>query len=426
MKHAFDLFYWFYLQSRFTRLSSCKKMIHPRLFSLNVMAASMVLTSSPVSGHGEGVHGAGGHGSITGRQPTIIVGSELSLSSVRDADWIQGEGPKSFEPGKVYIFECWATWSRPCVAMIPHVNELHNKYYDKGLRVYGMSVWEKDGDNDRDRLKHYVKKKGEGMAYPIAFTDAESAFAVQWLTAAGVKSIPHVFIVRDGKLLASTQVSRLTDSLIESLLSGDEGAKNAADIILASQKNKEKATELVINFSLARKKKNLKKMSGLMSELKGLDPGHPEIDMQELWVLIVSKQWDAAVKKLEGMPESEAKTMFVGVTGFLVMYDERQYSEEFEKALVHLYSDYVLGNDLSVSPSHYSNLSMLQWRNGDKKNAAITANKGLKVAKNYSRATEGLTKSFERFVKSVNEGVMPSYQEVTKWRRDIDVKKGLK
>ena len=36
---------------------------------------------------------------------TLIAGSEVSLSPVARAEWIQGEAPESFEPGKVYIFE---------------------------------------------------------------------------------------------------------------------------------------------------------------------------------------------------------------------------------------------------------------------------------------------------------------------------------
>ena len=64
---------------------------------------------------------------------TLVPGSEVNLAAVTNADWVQGEGPTAFEPGKVYVFECWATWCGPCVALIPHVNHLHKKYYVKGL-----------------------------------------------------------------------------------------------------------------------------------------------------------------------------------------------------------------------------------------------------------------------------------------------------
>ena len=90
-------------------------------------------------------------------EPTLVVGSEASLAAITSVDWIQGEGPESWEPGKVYMFECWATWCGPCIAMIPHVNELHKKYYDKGLRVHGMSSWEED----RTKWRNSSRKKAQ-------------------------------------------------------------------------------------------------------------------------------------------------------------------------------------------------------------------------------------------------------------------------
>ena len=63
--------------------------------------------------------------SDSGQRNKLVPGSEVSLSPVMQAEWIKGEAPESFEPGKVYIFECWSTKCGPCIGMIPHVNELH-------------------------------------------------------------------------------------------------------------------------------------------------------------------------------------------------------------------------------------------------------------------------------------------------------------
>lgn len=377
--------------------------LQPRLLSLKLIAASVVLASTPVSAQK----------ATPKPEPTIVVGSKVSLASIQQADWVKGEGPKSFEPGKIYIFECWATWCGPCMDMIPHVNALHKKYYDKGLRVYGVAVWEKE----REPVKNYVINKGEGMSYPVAFANTDSEFHSEWITAAGVQSIPHAFIVKNGKLVASTQASRLTESLIESLLSGDEGVKKAADLILASQNNKEQTCKLVLAFNKVRAKKDLEQMLDRVKELKAIDPGHSEIPMQELWILMVSQEWPEAVKALNEMPVSEPKTAFLSNTSQTAKH-ESKYPEEFEKARIKLYSEYVTNNDLKIGPTHFTSLSILQWRMGDKKNATINANKSIEASKKSFLSSDELTKAFERFAKSVNEGTMPKYSEMATWKRE--------
>src|SRR6478735_4808346 len=59
------------------------------------------------------------------------VGDPVTPDALGKAEWIQGSAPTAWEPGKLYLIECWATWCGPCVAAIPHVNELHRKYADK-------------------------------------------------------------------------------------------------------------------------------------------------------------------------------------------------------------------------------------------------------------------------------------------------------
>src|SRR5215471_5656015 len=56
--------------------------------------------------------------------------------------WVQGEPVKEFAKGKAYIVEFWATWCGPCRISIPHLNEIHNKFKDKGLIVIGQDCWE--------------------------------------------------------------------------------------------------------------------------------------------------------------------------------------------------------------------------------------------------------------------------------------------
>ncbi len=388
-------------QSHFASPVSNKRMALRRLASLTCLVACIVLAATPVNA----------------QQPEKIVpGSAISLSSVAQAQWVQGEAPTSLDPDKVYIFECWSTKCGPCIAMIPHVNDLHKKYYDQGLRIYGMSVYE----NDISKVEEFVKEKGDGMSYPVAFTGKGGAFETEFFKPAGGKGIPQAFIVRNGKFLVSARASRLTETLIESILSGDEGAKKSAVTILAEQKHEAEIDALVASFRTARSKKDSQEMTVHIESLKGIEPDFPNIPPMELEVLIFDKKWDAAVTALNALPANDARDSFVSMNGMRTARNNNPlgYSDEFMTAMVKQYSTYIFDREYPVGPNHYACLSILQWGVGDKEAAKVTAEKGAENATTYYGASPSRTEAFNQFLKSVNEGSMPSLKDLSKWQRD--------
>lgn len=130
--------------------------------------------------------------------------------------WIKGEPVTQFEPGKVYVMEFWATWCGPCIAAIPHITELQEKYKDQGVIFIGTSVWERDAA--QSKVEPFVKQQGDKMNYRVAMDDRSDggtgAMAKNWLAAAGQNGIPCSFIVdQSGKIAWIGHPMRLEEPL---------------------------------------------------------------------------------------------------------------------------------------------------------------------------------------------------------------------
>lgn len=87
--------------------------------------------------------------------------------------------------GKVVVVEFWATWCGPCVAGIPHLNELHEKHAKDGLVILSLTDQAK-----KDYIEEFLKPRNVRYTVGIG-SDAISAY--------GVQGIPHAFVIgRDG------------------------------------------------------------------------------------------------------------------------------------------------------------------------------------------------------------------------------------
>jgi len=160
----------------------------------------------------------------------LKVGDEVPAT--RPATQVQGAAVKDFEKGKVYVFECWATWCGPCIGAIPHLNELHKKLGPKGVVFTGVNVW--DGEKDAasaDKVKAFVKQQGEKMAYAVAI--GGDAFIKDWLEAARVRGIPHAFVVSEGKLVWAGHPMEMNEEMLGDILTGTFDPKKSGKKVTA-------------------------------------------------------------------------------------------------------------------------------------------------------------------------------------------------
>jgi len=135
-------------------------------------------------------------------QPTKLgVGS--SAPEFSPDKWVKGAPVKSFEAGRIYVVEFWATWCGPCKESIPHLTKIQKQFKDN-VTVIGMASSErapKDGNDDRlAKVNQFVKTQGDKMNYTVAY-EADRTVSKAWMGAAGVNTIPHAFVVgADGKI----------------------------------------------------------------------------------------------------------------------------------------------------------------------------------------------------------------------------------
>lgn len=111
--------------------------------------------------------------------------------------------------GKPVLLEFWATWCPPCRKSIPHLNELHGKYADRGLVIIGVT------NENKSVVRKFLKE--QPIAYHVAFDDGKLAKHFQ------VRGIPHAFLANaEGVIVWSGHPMALREAQIEELLKNNK------------------------------------------------------------------------------------------------------------------------------------------------------------------------------------------------------------
>lgn len=87
----------------------------------------------------------------------------------------------------IKVAECWATWCRPCIGLLPSFEELHQQY-KSNPEVYLMTIDMGDGYREtEEKAKKYVEKKG--YSFPLYYNEQANLY-----DSVGVNAIPLTII----------------------------------------------------------------------------------------------------------------------------------------------------------------------------------------------------------------------------------------
>lgn len=96
--------------------------------------------------------------------------------------------------GKVIVLDFWATWCGPCIKAMPGLQKLHDKYKTRGVKVFGVNVWEESNAAaymEQRKFKYGLLLNGEDVAKTYQ-----------------VSSLPTLYIIGgDGEIIYRTAIT---------------------------------------------------------------------------------------------------------------------------------------------------------------------------------------------------------------------------
>ena len=106
----------------------------------------------------------------TGGLPVDLAGKDFSLASYE---------------GEVVILDFWATWCPPCKRAMPHLQDIHEEYGDKGIHVVAVAT----DQQGAQIVRPFIEKNGYTFrVVPDVTQSLNRDFG-------GIRSIPTTFII---------------------------------------------------------------------------------------------------------------------------------------------------------------------------------------------------------------------------------------
>ena len=173
------------------------------LFAVLSVAVSGLTACNPAGTQKGAVIESPSNASSPANSPTEVKGKDyppvptgLYQAEIKD---LEGKTYKlEDKKGKVVLVNLWAIWCGPCIAEMPHLREMQEKYRDKDFEVVGLNTGDQDGATEPvENIKTFVAQKQ--LNYSIGYADDK--FFSQMLKVTRMSGIPQsILINREGKM----------------------------------------------------------------------------------------------------------------------------------------------------------------------------------------------------------------------------------
>jgi thiol-disulfide isomerase/thioredoxin len=311
--------------------------------------------------------------------------------------WVKGSPVASFEKGKVYVVEFWATWCGPCIASMPHISALQQDYKDKGVTFIGTNIWEdahggKYDESTLPKVEKFVAGQGDRMGYTVAYDGPDKRTEANYMKAAGANGIPTAFIVDQNATIAWIGHPGLIDFALAEVVAGKWDLKTGPE---REAKVKDQLTSI--------QKKLKSDPAGAQAEFDKLESAYPAVarhqDDLRLSLLTANGQWDKAyaifTKQVdEAITRKDAMTLN-SIAWQIVDPEAKNEHRDLELALraATKADEFTESKD----PAIMDTLARTYFWKGDVKKAIEIETKAVGLAAGDSRLKPDLEKSLAEF-----------------------------